>query len=223
MAPATRNSVARGDFQMEMDWKRVWKSPFFCMLGWFSGWRGFGEAAIFLDMIGRVLDVDDEGKVFLPARRKSGFSYRNSISAMKKSLLLSLAAISSVALVSCYPLPDPIRKGSDKPTDQPSTLTSDEQKELAELREKKRLEEEEKKKQEELAEKEKEVTGETTLPKPPERRPGEYPFANPVPGKDGFVFSPYNNKLVDVRDIASGTLVRDPTYPAEEKKFFRVP
>ena len=52
---------------------------------------------------------------------------------------------------------------------------------------------------------------------------GDYAFANPVPGKEGFVFSPYNNKLVDVRDIPSGTLVQDPTYPASEKKYFRVP
>lgn len=55
-----------------------------------------------------------------------------------------------------------------------------------------------------------------------EPRP-DYPFANKVPGKDGFVFSPYNNKVVDVRDIPSGTLVQDPTYPASEKKYFRVP
>jgi hypothetical protein len=51
----------------------------------------------------------------------------------------------------------------------------------------------------------------------------DYPFANPVPGKDGFVFSPYNNKVVDVRDIPSGQLVQDPTYPQSEKKYFRVP
>lgn len=51
----------------------------------------------------------------------------------------------------------------------------------------------------------------------------EYSFASKVPGKEGFVFSPYNNKVVDVRDIPSGTLVQDPTYPAAEKKYFRVP
>lgn len=61
-----------------------------------------------------------------------------------------------------------------------------------------------------------------TNPGTPERRP-DYPFANKVPGKDGFVFSPYNNKVVDVRDIPSGTLVQDPTYLASEKKYFRVP
>ena len=51
----------------------------------------------------------------------------------------------------------------------------------------------------------------------------EYSYASKVPGKEGFVFSPYNNTVVDVRDIPSGTLVQDPTYPAAEKKYFRVP
>ena len=51
----------------------------------------------------------------------------------------------------------------------------------------------------------------------------EYSYASKVPGKEGFVFSPYNNKVVDVRDIPSGTLVQDPTYPAAEKKYVRVP
>jgi hypothetical protein len=64
---------------------------------------------------------------------------------------------------------------------------------------------------------------ETVTDKPAAQKKGEYAFANPVPGKEGFVFSPYNNKLVDVRDIPSGTLVQDPTYPAAEKKYFRVP
>lgn len=50
-----------------------------------------------------------------------------------------------------------------------------------------------------------------------------YDFATKVPGKEGFVFSPYNNKVVDVRGLPSGTLVTDPTYPASEKKYFRVP
>jgi hypothetical protein len=49
------------------------------------------------------------------------------------------------------------------------------------------------------------------------------PVATAAPGKSGFVFSPYNNNVVDVRDIPSGTLVADPHYPASEKKYFRVP
>jgi hypothetical protein len=52
---------------------------------------------------------------------------------------------------------------------------------------------------------------------------GRLPTASKVPGKAGFVFSPHNNKVVDVRDIPSGTLVQDPTYPAADGKYFRVP
>ena len=89
-------------------------------------------------------------------------------------------------------------------------------------------EEEEKEKLEattEMPDKPLEKSGEETITPPdkPLEKRGDYAFANPVPGKEGFVFSPYNNKLVDVRDIPSGTLVQDPTYPASEKKYFRVP
>ncbi len=49
------------------------------------------------------------------------------------------------------------------------------------------------------------------------------PSAKPVPGKAGFVFSPYNNNVVDVNGIPSGTLVMDPSYMSNERKFFRVP
>lgn len=67
------------------------------------------------------------------------------------------------------------------------------------------------------------IQRDTTLPKPPEKKPTSVPTAQPVPGKEGFVFSPYNNKVIDVRDMPSGQLVADPTYPASEKKHFRVP
>ena len=63
---------------------------------------------------------------------------------------------------------------------------------------------------------------ESPKPSAPEKRP-EYAVANKVPGKEGFVFSPYNNKVVDVRDIPSGTLVQDPTYTGAGKGYFRVP
>mgnify|MGYP001827734096 CR=1 FL=1 len=49
-----------------------------------------------------------------------------------------------------------------------------------------------------------------------------YPYALPIPGKDGFVFNPYTNNPVDVRGIPSGTLVRDPQDPNADHKF-RVP
>lgn len=71
-----------------------------------------------------------------------------------------------------------------------------------------------------------EVTAQTSPPptNPPveEKRP-EWKFANKVPGKDGYVFSPYNNKVVDVKGIPSGTLVQDPTYTGAGKGYFRVP
>lgn len=49
------------------------------------------------------------------------------------------------------------------------------------------------------------------------------PTAKPVPGKDGFVFSPFNNKLIDVKEFKSGALVSDPRFQLSERKFFRVP
>jgi hypothetical protein len=51
----------------------------------------------------------------------------------------------------------------------------------------------------------------------------EIPVAQAVEGKPGFVMSPFNGKIIDVRDIPPGTLVADPTAPSEEKKHFRVP
>jgi hypothetical protein len=60
-------------------------------------------------------------------------------------------------------------------------------------------------------------------PRPTETKKPEYPYATKVPGKDGFVLSPYNNKVIDVRDIPTGTLVQDPNFPASEKKYFRIP
>jgi hypothetical protein len=61
------------------------------------------------------------------------------------------------------------------------------------------------------------------VPKPPGEKKSEIQVARPVPGKPGFVFSPFNNKVIDVKGIPSGRLVADPTYPASEKKHFRVP
>ncbi len=54
-------------------------------------------------------------------------------------------------------------------------------------------------------------------------KPVQIPAAKPVPGKAGFVFSPYNNKIIDVTGMPPGMMVADPTYPATEKKHFRVP
>ncbi len=141
---------------------------------------------------------------------------------MKSTFLHSLPLIGCLAFASCYPIPD--KPKGPKPPEQGGTVTSQEQQKIQEQRDRMK----------EKAEKEKEVVttdvpeekpenGTTTPPDKPVEKRGDYAFANPVPGKEGFVFSPYNNKLVDVRDIPSGTLVQDPTYPASEKKYFRVP
>ena len=60
-------------------------------------------------------------------------------------------------------------------------------------------------------------------PEPPPPPKESVPVARSVPGRPGFVFSPFNTKLIDVQGIPSGRLVADPHYPASEKKYFRVP
>jgi murein DD-endopeptidase MepM/ murein hydrolase activator NlpD len=64
----------------------------------------------------------------------------------------------------------------------------------------------------------------TPPPDAPKEQPkaaAELPFGKPVPGKKGFVTSPYDGSagIIDVRDIPPGTKVRDP-YTG---KVFRVP
>jgi hypothetical protein len=61
------------------------------------------------------------------------------------------------------------------------------------------------------------------LPKPPETPKPSWPVAMKVVGREGFVISPYNKKQIDVSHLKSGDLAADPTYPPEEKKYFRVP
>ncbi|WP_193212133.1 hypothetical protein [Luteolibacter marinus] len=58
---------------------------------------------------------------------------------------------------------------------------------------------------------------------PPADDRGKIPTARAVPGKPGYVFSPFNNNVIDVKGFPSGRLVADPQYPVSEKKFFRVP
>lgn len=60
-----------------------------------------------------------------------------------------------------------------------------------------------------------------TPPPAPAPAASELPYGKPVPGKKGFVYSPYDQSagFVDVRDISPGTKVRCP-YTG---KIFRVP
>lgn len=54
-------------------------------------------------------------------------------------------------------------------------------------------------------------------PRIPEKR--SYPIALAIPGKPGFVYNPYNNNPVFIKDIPSGKTVLDPQDPNKEHKF----
>lgn len=140
------------------------------------------------------------------------------------------AALGCVLLASCYPYNEnPQKKPGTKPPEK--ILTAAEQQKIKEQRELARKQDEIKKQEELKNNPPAEAGGGTTPPtnpgnegpKPPTEAKRDFPYANKVPGKDGFVFSPYNNKVIDVREIPSGTLVQDPTYPAADMKRFRVP
>ena len=140
---------------------------------------------------------------------------------MKLNFPTVLASAGVCLFTSCYPLPDDPRQQRPKPG-QPGepTLTSEEQQKIQEQRD--RMKEEAARIEQPQAQQPPATPNTPAPPQEPARRT-DYPFATPIPGKAGFVFSPYNNKMVDVRDIPSGTLVQDPTYPPAEKKYFRVP
>jgi hypothetical protein len=156
---------------------------------------------------------------------------------MKLRLFTGIAALLCVLMASCYPVDE--NGNRIKATRKPQQTAAEEAKKKAEEARKK-TEEEMKKKKQEAEKKAAEgqtggdggtgavppnggTTGGGTVTPPVEQKRTDYAFATKVPGKEGFVFSPYNNRVVDVRDIPSGTLVQDPTYPASEKKYFRVP
>jgi hypothetical protein len=133
-----------------------------------------------------------------------------------KAVFSVTTAVVAAMIVSCTPYDEtpPPTPGPDVAQNDPKTLPPDEQADPSLNRT--------------TANKPK-----TTAPKIPTRtedpsptKPDPKPsmqVARPVPGKPGFVFSPFNNKLIDVKGIPSGTLVQDPTYSPEEKKYFRVP
>lgn len=49
------------------------------------------------------------------------------------------------------------------------------------------------------------------------------PEAKPVPGKAGFIFSPYDNKIIDVTGIKPGEIVADPSAPPNLVRYIKVP
>jgi len=154
-----------------------------------------------------------------PSAELTGHPKILSASAMTSRILHALPALATLSLFSCYPYPEPPphhqRPGRD------ATVTDAEQQKIKDQRDRMK----------EAQERELQnptagggPAADTTLPPRPEnKKPTSVPTAQPVPGKEGFVFSPYNNKVIDVRDMPSGQLVADPTYPASEKKHFRVP
>ena len=49
------------------------------------------------------------------------------------------------------------------------------------------------------------------------------PVAKPVPGREGFFFNPYDNKIVDASGIEPGEVIKDPASPEGEARFFKLP
>jgi len=141
-----------------------------------------------------------------------------------------MATLAFLALGACYPYQE---KPKQKPQQGAQQAEKPKQtKKLTEDEARKKAEDEVKKKSEENTTPSTTPGGDAATtnpdgggatPPPAEPKRQDYAFATKVPGKEGFVFSPYNNKVVDVKDLPSGTLVADPTYPASEKKYFRVP
>lgn len=147
------------------------------------------------------------------------------------SFRLSIPAAAACLLASCYPYPEkPIPELGDRPTpSRQQSVTDPEQQRIQQQRERAQREQAQREQtQREQTERQQATTRpqrDSPPPPPPTaptRRP-DFPYASPVHGKPGFVLSPYNNIMVDVRDIASGVLVQDPTYPDDETKRFRVP
>lgn len=154
-------------------------------------------------------------------------------------ILTALVAVASALLVSCSPYPEH-KPNQQKP---PAKLTpaqvaqAEQAKREAQREEARRAADDEKKMQAQLNEQPNNevIRDPGDLPSDPGEKksdpfkPGEYDFAKKAPGREGFVLSPYNNKIIDIRDLKTGkpyprgTLVSDPTYPASEKKYFRVP
>lgn len=151
-------------------------------------------------------------------------------------VLTLVVAVASVLLVSCSPYPEPRPnqpKAGAKPT--PAQVEQTKQAKLQGQEDAQKRAEEEKKMQTQTDLQPPETPRDAldspadSGKKPDSPKPVEYEFAKMAPGRDGFVLSPYNNKIIDARDEKTGkkyprgTLVSDPTYPASEKKYFRVP
>ncbi|QJE94600.1 hypothetical protein [Luteolibacter luteus] len=148
--------------------------------------------------------------------------------------LILPAAASALLAASCTPYVEPPPEPPADPA-QRKQLTPEEQEKINKQREEKRKREEELKAEGTNTQPDGETPkvepttpdggGEKAPapPKPANEKKEAPPVARPIPGKPGFVFSPFNNKPIDVKGFPPGSLVADPTYPASEKKHFRVP
>jgi hypothetical protein len=143
---------------------------------------------------------------------------------MNLRLITTLASVGCVLLASCYPYKENQQKKLNPKDLQKAVVTPGQQK-LKEQSDKVKAAAKTRKK-EILA-----PVDEPSLPSAGGEAPKlptagtrkEIPVAVKVPGKEGYVLSPFNNKLIDVTGMASGQLAADPTYPESEKKHFRVP
>lgn len=160
---------------------------------------------------------------------------------MSSRLLPGIATLATALLVSCYPYPeDPYVGGPPPfggrygppgpiaPGPPPTVVVSPQQREMERQREAARQsrppsQPTPRETTESRPRETQSTPRETPPPRPQENVRPNYPVALKVVGREGYVISPYNKKQIDVSPFASGTLVRDPTYPEEEKKFFRVP
>ena len=44
-----------------------------------------------------------------------------------------------------------------------------------------------------------------------------------MPGTASFIFSPYDNKIIDVTGFEPGSLVKDPSSPPGEPRYIKIP
>ncbi len=140
-----------------------------------------------------------------------------------KDLTKLICSLGFVALIgACAPYPPyPGQQGqSQEPSQQAQpeqqvqqTATDEKQRQIEADR--RRL------KQKEAARRKKLAAENNTVSAPKPAKPN-YPTATAVPGKEGFVFNPYTQNIVDIRGVASGKLVRDPE-DADLTHKFRVP
>jgi hypothetical protein len=49
------------------------------------------------------------------------------------------------------------------------------------------------------------------------------PEGKPVPGKPGFIFSPYDNKIIDATGLPPGQVIVDPSAPPDQARYIKVP